>query len=519
MVTILCVCEMEVIMAYKVFAAIDVGSYELEMKIFQISSKKDITMLNCVRHIIELGKDTYAMGHVDFKHIDEVCEILFGFTKIMEEFQVDDYVAYTTSSIREAGNKDIIIDRIRVKTGLCVKVLSNSEQRFLSYKALSIKPEFMTYIQEGTAIVDVGAGSIQISLFDKDCLVTTQNIKLGSLRIRELLYKLSNDRIHFNLLIEELINNDIQTFKKLYLKDRNIKNIIAMGEYIGYFAKENGKLAASMDREQFLKRFAKLMSKSAIEISEEIGITEEQASILIPCVQVFKKLIEETETSKVWFPGTDLCDGICAEYGINNGMIKVEHDFDMDIINAAKIISKRYKANQNHIAILEKNVVTIYDAMKKYHGLGATERKLLQISAILHDCGKYISMSHPGEASYNIIMSTEIIGLSHRERQIVANVVKYNTEDFFEENEDLYAGDSQDYMTVIKLVAILRVANAMDRSHKQKFRDSKAVIKDETLVITTYTKDDITLEKGLFSSKASFFEEVYGIKPVLKQKK
>jgi exopolyphosphatase/guanosine-5'-triphosphate,3'-diphosphate pyrophosphatase len=74
-------------------------------------------------------------------------------------------------------------------------------------------------------------------------------------------------------------------------------------------------------------------------------------------------------------------------------------------------------------------------------------------------------------------------------------------------------------MTVIKLVAILRVANAMDRSHKQKFRDSKAVIKDETLVITTYTKDDITLEKGLFSSKASFFEEVYGIKPVLKQKK
>jgi exopolyphosphatase/guanosine-5'-triphosphate,3'-diphosphate pyrophosphatase len=128
-------------------------------------------------------------------------------------------------------------------------------------------------------------------------------------------------------------------------------------------------------------------------------------------------------------------------------------------------------------------------------------------------------MSHPGEASYNIIMSTEIIGLSHRERQIVANVVKYNTEDFFEENEDLYAGDSQDYMTVIKLVAILRVANAMDRSHKQKFRDSKAVIKDETLVITTYTKDDITLEKGLFSSKASFFEEVYGIKPVLKQKK
>lgn len=506
-------------MAYRLFAAIDVGSYELEMKIFQLTPKKGITMINHIRHVIELGKDTYATGRVSFKHIDEVCEILFDFTGIMKEYQVEDYVAYTTSSIREALNRDIILDRIKVKTGLDVKVLSNSEQRFLGYKALSIKPEFLSYIQEGTAIVDVGAGSIQISLFDKDSLVTTQNIKLGSLRIRELLYKLSNDRQHFNRLVEELINNDIQTFKKLYLKDRSIKNIIAMGDYIGYFAKDRGKEPDFMTREQFFKRFSKLIAKSAVEISEEIGITEEQASILIPCVQVFKNLIDETETDKIWFPGTDLCDGIGAEYGINQGKLKVSHDLHEDIINAARNISKRYKGNQNHISILEKNVVTIYDAMKKYHGLGDTERTLLQISAILHDCGKYISMSQPGEASYNIIMSTEIIGLSHRERQIIANVVKHNTEDFFEENDDQYMGDSRDYMTVIKLVAILRVANAMDRSHKQKFRNSKAVIKDDTLMITTYAKDDITLEKGLFSRKAAFFEEVYGIKPVLKQKK
>lgn len=156
----------------------------------------------------------------------------------MKEYQVDDYIAYTTSSIREADNQDIILDRIKVKTGIEVKILSNSEQRFLGYKALSVQSEFFSFIQEGTAIVDVGAGSIQISLFDKDSLVTTQNIKLGSLRIRELLYRLSNDRQHFNRLIEELINNDIQTFKKLFLKDRSIKNIIAVGDYIGYFAKE-----------------------------------------------------------------------------------------------------------------------------------------------------------------------------------------------------------------------------------------------------------------------------------------
>ena len=39
-------------------------------------------------------------------------------------------------------------------------------------------------------------------------------------------------------------------------------------------------------------------------------------------------------------------------------------------------------------------------------------------------------MANLGECSYSIIMATEIIGLSYEERQIVANVVKYNHLDF-----------------------------------------------------------------------------------------
>ena len=98
--------------------------------------------------------------------------------------------------------------------------------------------------------------------------------------------------------------------------------------------------------------------------------------------------------------------------------------------------------------------------------------------------------------------------------------MKFNTVDYFDERVNIHHGNQKDYLLVAKLVAILRVANAMDRSHLQKFKNSKAVIKDDnTLVITTYCREDITLERGLFNSKADFFEEVYGIKPVLRQKK
>ena len=74
-------------------------------------------------------------------------------------------------------------------------------------------------------------------------------------------------------------------------------------------------------------------------------------------------------------------------------------------------------------------------------------------------------------------------------------------------------------MTVARLTAILRVANALDRSHQQKFGDFQIRIQDRKMTITVETGKDISLEKGLFDKRADFFEEVFGIKPVIKQKK
>ena len=57
-------------MSIKRFAAIDVGSYELEMKIFEISQKKGIKEIDHIRHVIELGKYTYSYGKVSFELIE-----------------------------------------------------------------------------------------------------------------------------------------------------------------------------------------------------------------------------------------------------------------------------------------------------------------------------------------------------------------------------------------------------------------------------------------------------------------
>jgi exopolyphosphatase/guanosine-5'-triphosphate,3'-diphosphate pyrophosphatase len=145
----------------------------------------------------------------------------------------------------------------------------------------------------------------------------------------------------------------------------------------------------------------------------------------------------------------------------------------------------------------------------------------LQLAAILSECGRYISLANVGESSYNIIMATEIIGLSHLEREILAYIVKYSTESFeyYEILGRVTTIDRESYLKIAKLTAIIRLAEALDYSHKGKLQKLKVNNENDEMVLVMETNADMTLEFGMFERHSAFFEEVFNIKPVLRQKK
>lgn len=509
----------------KTFAAIDVGSYEQALKIFTISKTGGIQEVDCVRNRLDLGSDTYSTGKVSHEKLDELCHVLRQFVSIMNSYRVDDYKAYGTSAIREIKNTDILLDQIAQRTGLKIEVLSNSEQRFLDYKSIASRGEgFEKIIEKGTAVLDIGGGSIQISLFDKDKLSMTQNLRLGVLRLQERLHRLNVRPSRNDELLDELLAAQLSVFKKMFLKDKNIENIIVVDDYISDLIQKRltgAQISGYADSASFLTYLEYLKGHTDDEIARRFDMPEENVQLLRISSAIVKQVGLMTDAKLIWAPGVSLCDGMAYEYAEKHRLIPQIHDFEQDIITCAKGISKRYMGSKRRSETLEQIALTIFDSMKKVHGLGKRERLLLRIATILHDCGKYISMTNLGDCSYEIIMSTEIIGLSHREREIVANVVKYNHMDFDYGIRGVEGSlvDRAEYLTIAKLTAILRISNALDRSHKQKCKDIKAVLKEDQLVLSVNTAEDITLEKGLFDIRAEFFKEVFSIRPVIRQKR
>lgn len=507
-------------MAVKTFAAIDVGSYELSMKIFEVSKARGIHEIDHIRHSIDMGTETYITGKLGYERAEELCRILGEFRDIMKSYQVETYKAYGTSAIREMKNKAILLDQVEQRTGIKIDVLSNSEQRFLDYKSIAFQgEEFLKIIENPTAIVDIGGGSIQLSLFDKDILVSTQNMKLGVLRLRERLQHLEASFGKYESLVEEMVESQMDVYKKLYLKERQIKNIIVVDDYISALVRNRGNGNQFAD-EKVMERYAGLTkTKSLSEIAKMFRMPEEDMPLLYISMVLLRSIMNSMGAELIWAPGVTLCDGIAYEYGEKNKIVAADHDFEKDIIACAQNVSKRYRGNRKRGETLEQIALNIFDSTRKIHGLEKRERLLLQLSTILHDCGKYISMVNLGECSYSIIIATEIIGLSHLEREIVANVVKYNHLEFdYYEAMNSNTMDKESYLKIAKLTAILRLANGLDRSHKEKFKNIKITLKEEKLLITVDTQEDITLEKGLFDARADFFEEVYNIRPVIRRK-
>ena len=506
----------------RLFAALDVGSFELCLKIFEISSG-GIRQLDHLRHRLALGTDSYATRKISHVKMEELFRILQEFKDVMREYHVKDYRAYGTSAFREIDNTEILLDRIKNRSGIDLEILSNSEQRFLDYKAIAANgDQFDAIIVKPTAIVDIGGGSIQLSLFDKGALVITQSLKLGVLRLHERLQSMKPRSTQIEALMDEMIDGQLSVFKKMYLKDREIKNLIIMDDYLSDRF-ESAVPGVGADRVarigEFMEFAEAIMGEGSEELSDRLEISEESVPLLKISTGIMKRVAKSFGADTLWVPGATLCDGIAYEYAEQHRLKAASRDFEADILACAATISRRYMGSRKRADALENIALAVFDGMKKVHGMGERQRLILRLSATLHDCGKFINMTNVGGCSHAIIMNTEIIGLSHQEREILACVVKFNHEEFeyFEELSTHSDVTEEAYLNIAKLTAILRIANALDKSHKQKIKNVRVSLKEDMLFIDVDAGADLLFEQERLKSRASFFEEVYGLRPLIRR--
>lgn len=139
------------------------------------------------------------------------------------------YKVMATSALREASNREYILDQIKLKTGFKINVIDNAEEQFLTLKAIKYKLDnYDKLIQEGAVIVVIGAGSIQISSYHHGELKYSQNVKMGALRIKEILGGLEDQTLKYYRLLGEYIRVNLEGLE-FFSDRRSYEHLVVVG--------------------------------------------------------------------------------------------------------------------------------------------------------------------------------------------------------------------------------------------------------------------------------------------------
>ncbi len=510
-------------MAKKLVAVIDIGSLTARLKIFEIGSKGKPKEIEAVRKFTGLGTKSYSSGVIAPAQVEELCRCLKMFDEKCREYGVARVFCVATSAFRDASNADVVIEKVRTRTGFKIKVLDNSMERYYQTLAVqAIYPDFAKIISSGTMILDIGSGSIQASVYDKSEFVFSQNLLLGSLRISGMLSDLQRKTIHYDEVAEEFIAQDLDDYHAVEPKGIIYKNLIAFSGEMGYIKHLAGHDAMSsviLTKEEFLKVYDYLFKTRAADLTIKDNIPSMIAPLLLPTALLVKNMLEYTGVDTIYMPHASLSDGIIYYYCVNSQGLKSDIQPDSYLISASRHIAKRYRSSKKHIEFVEKTALQFFDETKKISGLGSRDRLLLQVAVILHEIGKFVHSRNHSDVAYSIIKNTNLMGLDHDEINMVAMIVRLYPRNKPYDSYYYSILPPDQKVIVSKLASILKIADAIDASHKEKAKKIQCKIKDYEFLITCDASEDMSFEKWAFENRCVMFEDVMGIKPVLKTRR
>lgn len=502
-------------MAYKIAAAIDIGSSAVQMEISE-KSKSEVKCIEFLQSPLYLGHDTFTRKKISFENIDRLCAILNSYLQTAGNYGVESVETVATTAFREAENKEYVLDLVKIKTGISINILEDSEEKTIIYREMLRRNEGSW---KNTVISYVGTGSLGIAIMEKGLIKFTQNIRIGSMKLSEILEPVEGYTTKFHMIIEQYISTYIDVLKNLITLERKT-GFVASGKEIDLIARlmdikivDNFFVISKKTYEDFYDSIKLL---TPLQIMDLYDLPRDRAEILLPSAALFKILMDFSKSETLMGCNITMCDALVYKELYPNKYDKVNAQFDKSIINSAIFAARRFRYDRLHISAVYEYSTAIFDSIQEIHGLSEREKLLLSLSCILHDCGKFVNLREHYEHSYDIIRRLSLPGLNSRELQIVANVSRYHSDLTPLPEHDNYASlASEDRVLVAKLSAIIRLGDALDKSHLQKFSEIKAHYNNYELTVTALAGGEATLEEWAFVQKSGFFNEVFGIKAKL----
>lgn len=499
-------------------AVVDMGASAIRLVVAEQRPGAPPRVLEEASRGILLGRDTFSLGVIGPETIESALRALDGFRAIMNGYGVRACRAVATSAVREARNADTFLDRVRIHTGFDFEVISESEETRLTWLAVQHELAGHAALRAGSALIaEVGGGGAGITLLARGEPRQSGVYALGAVRMRQGLGLWRHGPEQQMALLNRHIAHVVEEIRGEMPLHR-ARHFIAVGGDVrlaaGRILDADAQGVREIPRDAFVAFCAEVERVGEDQLLERERLPAADVETLVPAMLVYRALLLETRAPRVIVPDASLRMGLLLDLSGETNRPDAG-TVARQVIASAEALGRRYRYDAAHGRAVMTLAARLFDELQEEHGLGPRERLLLEVAALLHDIGIYVSLrAHHKHAQY-LLAASQIFGLSNDEMAVVSNVARYHRRALPQRSHLPYiALDRQDRMVVNKLAAILRVANALDAEHLQKVRDVRLERTAEAWVLEIEGTGDLTMERLAAEARADMFREVFG-RPLL----
>jgi exopolyphosphatase/guanosine-5'-triphosphate,3'-diphosphate pyrophosphatase len=500
-------------MVIPTIAAIDIGTNAMRLVIGSVNPDRRIELLENLREPVRLGKDVFARGSISEGTTERAIEAFQKFKRLIEKYGVDHVKAVATSATREALNSDIFIDRIAQVTGIDLTAIGGEEEARLIHLAVGDRVNLRN---KRAILIDIGGGSVEVTLVSDGSILATVSFNMGTVR---LLQKLEQEKVgepRFNQLVREYADATRKWLEtriaqhKLDLCIATGGNAEALGELRKrLFGKESQFIITRQELDALVDT---LQGMSFAERMQELRLRPDRADVIVPAAIVLQTIIRQAGVEQVLVPNVGLKDGVLLD--IVQDLYDQKHRLHRDQVLASALqVGRKYAFDEQHGTSVARFAVQLFDETQRLHNLDDESRLLLEAAALLHDIGHFVNATEHHKHTFYLLSATPLIGLSKSQRAVVANVARYHRKSTPSlQHEPFKVLPAKDRVVVVKLAALLRLADALDTEHGGKVTNIAIEYDRPRLVLKLHGQGDLLLEKWALVKRTSVFEEVFGVK-------
>ncbi|MDJ0735530.1 MAG: Ppx/GppA phosphatase family protein [Nostocaceae cyanobacterium] len=518
---------------HRIIAAIDMGTNSLHMVIVRIEpTLPAFSIIDREKETVRLGDRDLVTGNLKPEVMEKAIATLRRFQEIARTLKAETIVAVATSAVREAPNGKDFLQTVDKELGLSVDLIAGQEEARRIYLGVLSGMEFNN---QPHIIIDIGGGSTELILGDSHEERSLTSTKVGAVRLTG------------ELITTDPINNDEFQYLQAFVRgmlERSVEEVLAnlkFGEVprlvgtsgtaetlalinardkLGYIPSTlNGYQLTFKDLREWVNKLRKMTNAERAAIP---GMPEKRSEVILAGSIILLEAMTLLGVDSLTICERSLREGVIVDWMLAHGLIEDRLRYQVSVRDRSVLkVAKKFHVNLEYCDRVAKFAMSLFDQTQYLlHSWGEEERQLLWSSAILHNCGHYISHDSHHKHSYYLIRNGELLGYNETEIEIIANIARYHRKSPPKKKHENYNILSKKHRILVsQLSAILRLAVALDRRKIAAISQVKCEyrrnIKELHLrIFPSRLDDDCALELWSLDYKKGVFEEEFGVKIV-----